>query len=33
MIRDFISAVRAGLREFRRLRWVKRNARQVSLPF
>jgi hypothetical protein len=33
MLHDFIAAVRAGLREFRRLRWIKRKARQVSLPF
>lgn len=33
MLHDFMQAIRAGLREYRRLRWVKQHVRQVRLPF
>jgi hypothetical protein len=33
MFQDLIAAVRAGLREFTRRRWLKARARQFTLPF
>jgi hypothetical protein len=33
MLNDLIAAVRAGVREFHRRRWVKRRIRNLQLPF
>lgn len=33
MYQDFIAAVRFGLREYRRLRWVRQLVRRAELPF
>jgi hypothetical protein len=33
MFQDLIAAVRAGVREFNRRRWLKARVRQITLPF
>lgn len=33
MFNDFIAAIKTGLREYRRLRWVRRYHRSVQTPF
>jgi len=33
MLNDFIAALNAAVREFRRRRWVRQQVRQASLPF
>jgi hypothetical protein len=33
MFRDLMTALKAGLREYRRLRWVRQHHRSIHLPF
>lgn len=33
MFKDFITAIRAGLREFSRLRWIRQRRNTINTPF
>lgn len=33
MLQDILIALRAAVREYRRLRWRKQRIKQISLPF
>jgi hypothetical protein len=33
MLQDLMKALRAGVREYKRLRWVRQLVRQSNLPF